>query len=549
MRQLAELLIDAGRLDAGGLERASGLAAVSGERLEVVLTRLGLVSDEDMAWALAGHLGLPRARPEDLPERPLLDGRISVEFLRRARVLPLSEGADGLLLAMADPTDAYALDAVRLVADGPVRPAVATPAEIERGLGRLYGGESAPHAAAEGAKVRLEDVERLEDLASEAPVVRLLQRILGEAVQQRASDVHVEPFEGRLRLRLRVDGVLRDLPAPPLALEPAIVSRIKVMARLDIAERRLPQDGRMRVNVGGREIDVRVSCVPTLYGESVVLRLLDRAQAPLSLVELGFADDLARGLDRQLARPNGILLVTGPTGSGKTTTLYAALQRLNAVERKILTVEDPVEYQLDGINQIQVRPRIGLDFADALRALLRQDPDVILVGEIRDRETARIAVQASLTGHLVLSTLHTNGAAAALTRLVDMGVEPYLLISSLNGVLAQRLVRRLCPACREPWEPPAALLRELELPAGAPLWRPKGCAACGGVGYRGRTVIGELLPVDDAVRRLLLDGADDRTIHAAAAAGGMRTLRGDGLAKAMAGETALDEVLRVTAAG
>jgi len=375
--------------------------------------------------------------------------------------------------------------------------------------------------------------------------VRLVHTLIAQAVEARASDIHIEPFEGRLRVRFRIDGVLRDIDSPPIALAAAITSRVKIMAALDIAERRLPQDGRMKATVQGRDIDLRVSCVPTLYGESVVLRLLDKSQAPLQLASLGFAPDLENGLAELLELPNGILLVTGPTGSGKTTTLYAALQRLNRGQTKILTAEDPVEYQLDGINQVQVRPKIGLDFAAILRSLLRQDPDIILVGEIRDRETAAIAVQAALTGHLVLSTLHTNDAAGAVTRLIDMGVEPFLLASTVRGIMAQRLVRLLCPSCKQRYDAPAEL--RAELPAGTThLFRPKGCTACNGTGYRGRAALAELLVIDDAMRDRVLARADAATLFQSAIGSGMRTLRQDGIRLAASGATSVEEVLRVT---
>jgi general secretion pathway protein E len=463
-------------------------------------------------------------------------------------VLPLADRPDALILAMADPLDRYALDAIQLLVGKPVKAVVAVPAELERALARLYG-DSGDHAevakAVVGEAIDAGDVQRLRDQASEAPVVRLVNALIAQALEARASDIHIEPFEGRLRMRLRIDGVLRDIEAPPVSLAPAITSRVKIMAALDIAERRLPQDGRLKATVQGRDIDLRVSCVPTLYGESVVLRLLDKSQAPLELAALGFAADLEQGLGTLLALPNGILLVTGPTGSGKTTTLYAALQRLNRGHAKILTAEDPVEYQLEGINQVQVRPKIGLDFAAILRSLLRQDPDIILVGEVRDRETAAIAVQSALTGHLVLSTLHTNDAAGAITRLIDMGVEPFLLTSTVRGILAQRLVRLLCPDCKEPYAPSAALAAEL--PAGTKtLHRAKGCPACNHSGYRGRAAVAELLVIDDDLRGRVLAREDAGALHAAAAARGMRPLRDDGLRLAASGATSIEEVLRVT---
>jgi general secretion pathway protein E len=395
------------------------------------------------------------------------------------------------------------------------------------------------------------DVERLRDLASEAPVIRLVNRMIERAVEQRASDIHIEPFEGRLRVRYRVDGMLGETEAPAEKLAAAIVSRIKIMARLNIAERRLPQDGRIKVVVRGKEFDLRISTTPSLHGESVVMRILDRDGAVLDFKALGFRDDTLKSYLSALERPHGILLVTGPTGSGKTTTLYTSLIRLNSPERKILTVEDPVEYQLDGVLQIQVKPEIDLTFARALRSFLRQDPDILMIGEIRDLETAQIGVQAALTGHLVLSTLHTNDAAGAIARLMDMGVPDYLLTSTINGVAAQRLVRKLCPDCREASEPDAELLARLDAGDNPPrvLYHAKGCDHCKGTGYAGRAALVEVLVMDDALRRLVLQRADAREIEKAAVEGGMRTLYQDGLLKAAAGVTSIEEVLRVTWGG
>ncbi|MCC7046310.1 MAG: type II secretion system ATPase GspE [Alphaproteobacteria bacterium] len=571
-RELTDILLSRGKIDRGGVQRATHLRSVSGEPIHHILPRLGLVSEEDMAQALAESLGLGIAASADFPPRPILADRVAVDFLRQSRVLPIAETNSEIRVAMADPLDSFAIEALRLLVDKAIRPVVAVPAELERQIDRLYGDGRAAEAerlrqsaAAQTALARkpaeAQDVERLKDLASGAPVIRLVNRLIAEAVTRRASDIHVEPFEGSLRLRFRIDGALRPIEAPPPELHPAIVSRVKVMAGLDIVERRLAQDGRCKTTVEGRDIDLRVSIVPTLHGESVVLRILDRAQAPLDLGKLGFTDTALQRLTDGLGHGNGIVLVTGPTGSGKTTTLYAGLQRLNGPERKIVTVEDPVEYQLPGVNQIQVNQRIGLGFASILRSVLRHDPDVIMVGEIRDVETARIAVQAALTGHLVLSTLHTNSAAGAITRLIDMGVENYLLTSSLRAIVAQRLVRTLCPHCRTPYAESAAALRAIGLAAeaaGAPaaakgarppvLYRAKGCERCAGSGYLGRSSVAEVLPITDRIRRLILERSDAIEIERAARGEGMRTMREDGLAKALAGQTTLEEVLRVTQA-
>jgi general secretion pathway protein E len=394
----------------------------------------------------------------------------------------------------------------------------------------------------------LEDVGRLRDLASEVPVIRLVNQLISRAVESGASDIHIESLQSRMIVRYRIDGILREVASPPANLRAAIISRVKIMAKLNIAERRLPQDGRIRIAVQGREFDLRISTMPTLHGEGVVMRVLDRASLVHDLSVLGFSDAMLAPFLGVLDRPQGILLVTGPTGSGKTTTLYTSLMRLNSIERKLFTVEDPIEYQLEGVNQIQVKPQIGLTFAQVLRSVLRQDPDIIMVGEMRDLETAQIAVQAALTGHLVLSTLHTNNAAGTITRLLDMGVEDYLVTSTVSGVLAQRLVRKLCQHCREAYEPLPELVNQLDLPhaTGTPmLYRARGCGHCRG-GYRGRVGVFEFLPLTDEIRRLVLSHATAHDIHRAGAAEGMCSMYDDGIAKAIAGVTSIEEVLRVT---
>jgi general secretion pathway protein E len=415
-----------------------------------------------------------------------------------------------------------------------VLPWAAVPSELNAAIGRLYGNGHAANDIGAAAGPARADVRRLADHASEEPAIRYVNGVIAEAAGQRASDIHIEASADRVVQRLRVDGLLRDVAPPPAGLHDNIVSRLKVMAGLNIAEKRLPQDGRFAVVVEGREIDLRISIVPTLHGESVVIRLLDRARAPLDLAQLGYNPALRARLESLLELPSGMILLTGPTGSGKTSTLYAALQLLNTPERKILTIEDPVEYQLQGINQIPVRPAIGLSFASLLRSLLRQDPDIMLVGEIRDLETARIAAQASLTGHLLLSTLHTNDSVGTIVRLIDMGLEDYLVAAVLKGVVAQRLVRCLCPACREPQ---------------GDYYRAVGCDSCAGTGYRGRTAIAELLAFDEVFARLVVARAGADELREAALAGGMVEMRDDGLVKAVAGVTSLDEVLRVTGVG
>lgn len=553
---LARLLLERNLIDATGLERAKRVAAESGTRLDQVMTQLGLISERALAEALAAMLGAPLAGAADYPEAPVLPDRLKVKFLRRARAIPLRDDERSVMLALADPFDRFTVDAITALVGRPVRIAVAVPIELEAALNRLYADAKPADGAADGveagglqAETAEADTDRLKDLASEAPVIRLVNQLIARAVESRASDIHVEPFEDRMRVRYRHDGLLHEVEAPPAGLQAAVVSRIKIMARLDIAERRLPQDGRIKLVVRGHEIDFRVSTIPALHGESVVLRVLDRTAVEFDFAKLGLADDTRADLVQSLSAPNGILLVTGPTGSGKTTTLYTALLHLNSVTRKVITVEDPIEYQLAGINQVQVKPQIGLSFAALLRSILRHDPDVIMIGEIRDLETAEIAVQASLTGHLVLSTLHTNSASATLTRLRDMGMEDYLLSATLNGILAQRLVRRLCAHCKRPVDAaPEVLARfgaaaeRLERPV--PIYEPVGCASCKGTGFAGRVAIAEFLRMDEPIRRLVLQRADQAEIHRAATAAGMRSLYDSGVREVLAGVTTLPEVLR-----
>lgn len=549
---LTARLLQSGALDAAGLERAGNAAQKTGERIDLVLTRLGLVPEREVAAAWADVLGLPLVESADLAAAAFDLERVNPHFLRKFRVLPLVQEDGTVALAMADPLDDYAARALAYVLDARVERRVAVPGDLDRALRALEArGEPVGGAEVYEDDPGEADIARLRDIASEAPVIRLVNGLIARAVEARASDIHVEPSPGRLRVRFRIDGMLRDVDAPPPGLAPAVASRIKIMAGLDIAERRRPQDGRVRIAVQGRDVDLRVATVPAIHGETIVLRILDRAQVRLDFETLGFpAAALAdwRGL---LDRPHGILLVTGPTGSGKTTTLYASLQELNTPARKIFTVEDPVEYQLDGITQIQVKPDIGLTFAHTLRSVLRQDPDIIMIGEIRDLETAQIAVQAALTGHLVLATLHTNDAASSITRLIDMGIEDYLIASTVRGVAAQRLVRRLCPQCAEPCVLLPDMTERLGLdPAGGP-WqarRAAGCEACQGSGYAGRTALIEVLPVSDAIREQVLKGAGEAAIERSAREDGMRSMFRHGVDLALAGRTTIDEVLRVTLA-
>jgi general secretion pathway protein E len=556
LSRLSDILLARGALDNRTLERARRVAADTGGRLDRVLTQLGMVSERDLAEALAELVGSVLISPADYPEAPLFVDRLKPKFLHKARALPIADTPDNVILAMADPLDGFVSGSIAAALGRPVAIAVAVPIEFEAAFNRLYpeseSGQGGAHSGdiVSDAEPSEEDTERLKDLASEAPVIRLVNQLIARAVETGASDVHIEPFEDRLRIRYRYDGALHEAEPPPARLRAAVVSRIKIMSRLDIAERRLPQDGRIRLSVRGQEVDFRVSTIPSLNGESVVLRVLDRTAVEFDFVKLGLPDDVRQSLERVFDLPNGMVLVTGPTGSGKTTTLYTGLLKLNSTARNIITVEDPVEYQLTGINQIQVKPQIGLNFATLLRSILRHDPDVIMIGEIRDLETAQIAVQAALTGHLVLSTVHTNSAAATVTRLRDMGVEDYLLSATLKGVLAQRLVRRLCPKCKIP-EPAAPIMIErfgLDrlVPAGREisLYRSAGCPECRDTGYRGRRAIAELLVPTQEIDRLIFQRADQGAIERAAVADGMRPIFDAGLLAVIEGDTTIEEVVR-----
>jgi general secretion pathway protein E len=556
--RIGEILIERGKLDPANLERALKLQeGESREKIGVILLRLGMVSGRDLADALAEQLDLPLAGATDFPELPLLEERLSSKFLRDAQAVPLREDEEELALAIADPTDSYVLSAVQMASGKRVRAYIAAPNEIDAALERLYGGgKSSMGQIVDTIQTRDEeqdfgDVEHLKDLASEAPVIRLVNLMLTKALESRASDIHIEPFENRLVVRYRIDGVLHEVESPPRRLSAAVISRVKIMASLDIAERRLPQDGRIKLRIQGKEIDLRVSTIPTMHGESVVMRILDKGGVPLNFDSLGFD---GAGMERFIScldQVHGILLVTGPTGSGKTTTLYTALDRLNNPDVKIVTVEDPVEYQMPGINQIQVKPQIELTFANALRSIVRQDPDIIMVGEIRDVETVRIAMQSALTGHMVLSTVHTNDAPSTISRLLDMGAEDYLLTSTVNGILAQRLVRTLCKQCREPYNALPEVVEQMGLRRftnddPVRLYKPVGCAECSGTGYFGRVCIIEMMTMTDSIRSLVMRHATAGELRAAATQEGMETMFENGLRKSLAGVTTIEEVLRVT---
>lgn len=548
---LALLLTEQGLCDQKTVERARRVAAETGQRLDGVMIQLGLVTERGLAEAYATLLGIPLTTPDRYPEEPLFTERLTARFLRTARAIPVAEDGETLIVAAADPLDPFVAAAIGAATSRHVSLEVAVPIEYDAAFDRLYRDEPEAEEAVneDGGEPLEEDAERLKDLASEAPVIRLVNQLISRAVETRASDIHIEPFEDRLRVRYRYDGVLHEAESPPVRLTAAITSRVKIMAKLDIAERRLPQDGRIKLAVRGQEVDFRVSTIPSLWGETVVMRVLDRTAVAFDYGKLGLPEPVIRQFAATLDEPNGIVLVTGPTGSGKTTTLYSGLLALNSTTRKVITVEDPIEYQLRGINQIQVKPQIGLSFATLLRSILRQDPDVIMVGEIRDLETAQIAVQAALTGHLVLSTVHTNSAAATITRLRDMGLEDYLLTAVLRGVLAQRLVRRLCNGCKREHAAPSEIVKQLDLGRRTnrrpvTLYHPVGCPACRGTGYRGRLAIAEFLQLNAEIEHLIFAHSEHSEIEKAAVAAGMNTMFEAGLAAALEGATTIEEVAR-----
>jgi general secretion pathway protein E len=532
-----------------------------GTSLANLLIQKGWMDEDDLLSTLAGKLRVPYLK--DLEAEgldPALVPRVPIAFSKKYRVVPVKMEDGILTVATLDPLNYEPLDDLRVMLGcREVRAVLSSEHEVLGAINRFYEQsadtpeemiQSMDTESSDRLLHELEETEDLLDVSDEAPVIKLVNLILFQAVKERASDIHIEPFQKELKVRYRIDGILYQRLDPPKRYQSAIVSRLKVMAKLDIAEKRLPQDGRIPIKIADKDVDIRVSIIPTTFGERVVLRLLDKSSVLLGMEEIGLSPDQLQILDNLIRRSNGILLVTGPTGSGKTTTLYAALSRINSPDKNIITIEDPVEYQLHGIGQIQVSPKIGLTFAHGLRSVLRHDPDVILVGEIRDAETAEIAIQAALTGHLVFSTLHTNDAASAVTRLVDMGIEPFLVSSVVRAIVAQRLIRVICPECKEGYLPEAEALKEVGLvPAqleGKMAYQGRGCPACSETGYRGRTGIYEMLTVSEAIRQLIMKKADSTSICRQAVGEGMKTLREDGAQKVMAGVTTLEEVVRVT---
>jgi general secretion pathway protein E len=559
---IGQVFLERGLIDEEELRTALNLQAESREKLGKLLVDLGYISERDCLAVVSEHIDIPSISGTDYPEVPVLENVLTFRFMKQCKLVPIALENGVLTLAMTDPMDSATVDSVRQATGYQIRALLGAESEIMDILEKFYGSsastfgriiEGIDEGNIENLADEIEDIEQLKDLASEAPVIRLVNLIISKAIENRASDIHIEPFEKDLKVRYRIDGILHDVESPPKKLKAALISRVKIMSKLNIAERRLPQDGRIKLKVLGKDIDLRVSTLPTLYGESVVMRILDKSNTSLyDIRKLGFPEDSLQEFESLIRRPHGIMLVTGPTGSGKTTTLYSALSTINLPDKKIITIEDPVEYQIDGVNQIHANPQIGLTFASGLRHIVRQDPDVIMIGEIRDLETAEIAIRAALTGHLVFSTLHTNDAPSAITRLIDMGAQDYLIASSLLGVLAQRLIRVVCPSCKKEVFPVAEMLDEIEFsrvdPRNGPdrFYEGAGCEHCGNTGFVGRVGIYELMSINDDIRKLTVGKADSNQIRKKAIENGMRPLRDDGWLKVRQGVSSIAEVLRVT---
>ncbi|MFH0940651.1 MAG: type II secretion system ATPase GspE [Candidatus Omnitrophota bacterium] len=560
--KLGEILIKEGIITQGQLDEVIKIQAKEGGRLGEILLKLGFATEEDVVIALGKQLNLPYVSMGAGLLKPSadqnLDSLISKEFAIKNLVLPLSKNMNSLTCAITDPLDIILIDNLRKMTNCEINPVVATKSEVLKAIDDFYGKRDILKAAVKDSYKTTDDfepaleieaeelsIDRLIARAEEAPVVKLVDLIIKQAIDERASDIHIEPFKEKISLRYRIDGVLHEIPPPAKHLHLPIISRIKILAKLDIAEKRLPQDGGFTVKIEGRNIDLRISVMPTIYGEKIVMRILDKEGVTLDLAQMGFHSQQLEGFRKAIRMPYGLIFMTGPTGSGKSTSLYAALNEIKTPTKNIVTVEDPVEYHMEGINQVQIKPEIGLTFASALRSFLRQDPDIMMVGEVRDLETAQICVRSALTGHLVLSTLHTNDAASAITRLIDIGVEPYLLMPSIVLIVAQRLVRRLCSECKEAFEPSPEERERFNLGQDL-IYRAKGCDKCNHIGYRGRTCIGEVLFVDDEIRSHIVANVNAQELKKIACAHGMSTLYESGLKKVQDGTTSLEEALSAT---
>lgn len=555
-KRLGDMLTEAGFITQEQLQIALQEQKQTGRRIGEVLVDLGFVTEDNMLEVLREQLNLPRLNLSRVLIPVEMAAILPEHIARRHQVVPVRLEQGRLVLAMADPLDVVAIDDVRMVTGREVTVVLASRGEIASAIDQLYGGgadyveQVVQTLREEGNEQEEENLDQSQTMAEETPIVRLVNGIIVDAVKQRASDIHVEPQENNVRIRYRVDGLMRQATVVPKRTQAALISRIKVIGGMDIGERRLPQDGRLQLKVEGREIDIRLSSLPTMFGEKIVMRILDKQTALSQLRLLGFRTDVLERWKRVIHRPYGMIVVAGPTGSGKTSTLYATLNELNSVEKNIITVEDPIEFTLAGVNQVQVNPKAGLTFASSLRSIVRQDPDIIMVGEVRDRDTAVIATQAAMTGHLVLSTLHANDAAGVVSRLIDMGIEPYLVASALTASMAQRLARRLCPECRQPYRLPdeeAMALGIDKVTEVRQFYRPVGCHACDGIGYKGRVAIQELLVVTEEMRVMIVEKKSKEIIQREALQNGMKTLVQDGILKAAEGITSLDEVMRVAA--
>ncbi len=556
-RRIGELLLAKGLITAKQLEQALEEQKLTGKILGRILIDMGLVKEDDILQALGARAGVSVAKLRDMKIPKEVVDKLPASVAKIYTVMPISIEANALTIAIADPLNVSVFDDLRFILGMNIKGTIASEEGIKDAIQRYYGTEVETIEevlSVFGEKMeivpteKMEDVATLQELASRVPIIKLVNMILLEAVKEKASDIHFEPFEREYKIRYRVDGVLYEVARPPKNLSLGLASRIKVMANLDIAERRLPQDGRIMISIEGNEVDLRISTLPTIFGESVVMRVLDRSTVSLSINEIGMFDDMKQAMHYLIQKPNGIILATGPTGCGKTTTLYSYLREINKIEYKVITTEDPVEYDINGIIQVPIKPKIGLTFATSLRHILRQDPNIIMVGEIRDPETAQIAIQASLTGHLVFSTLHTNDAPGAITRLIDMGIEPFLITSTLEAVVAQRLARKICQNCKEEYTPEPEILGDLgvssDIVKTKKFYRGLGCSRCNNSGYKGRVGIFELLVMNDKLRSLIIEKAHTAVIKKAAVESGMKTLLDDGLLKIYNGVTTIEEVLR-----
>jgi type IV pilus assembly protein PilB len=551
-KRLGKILVEAGVVSEEEIQEA--LESQNGRSLVRTLVELGYAKEEDIAKAIAEATGLPYVKLSDYEVDPAATALIPEEMARRYSMIPIKIEGGNLIVAMADPSNVFAVDDLRIITGYEIKPVVATESEINNVINqfsRMDQDVEAMIESVEGEEVEAASIEVEEEVEDEdAPIVKLVNYVLTEAVRSRAADVHIEPQEDDLRVRYRIDGVLHEVMRSPKKIQLGMITRLKIMANMDIAERRLPQDGRFSLIVDGRPIDFRVASLPTIHGEKIVLRLLEKESIMMTLEQLGFSEETLKRFKSSLSKPYGAIFVTGPTGSGKTTTLYAALNILNSIEKNIITVEDPVEYRLSGVAQVQVNPKAGLTFAAALRSILRNDPDIVMIGEIRDQETALIAIESALTGHLVLSTLHTNDAPSAITRLTEMGLETFLISSAVDCIVCQRLARLLCPKCKEPYTPSLEALQRVGFPLGEgeeipTLYRPKGCDYCSQTGYRGRTGVFEVMLMSEEIERLTVERASTEEIKKVAISEGMRTLREEGLLKVKAGITSIEEIMRV----